>query len=288
MDKELKRIQQKKWGTQSKSYLGIFVSGAKNDKTSLCELQYYPKYNKLVLEDLQGKIGDSADALSDENLVNLIKERKSTKKVGVNVSTQMPPCLRCKLNCPGVTKCRVEEVVWLKKQYELVKKKNKKAKMAMPYTDRPVEYYINHFSEKHIENQYSLSANAAPLTARMFFLKKHLKKDVLEVHPGLSIWRIGNFLKVQKSYLKYYRNSDDCEVIRLFFLDKLNEVFPIFMYQQDKQMLVANPNAFDAFLCALSVFCEDQKACEPKPKDFPKKAEWMCIPKKDLSKVFVK
>lgn len=282
MDKDLVQLQKKQFKARSNSFLGLHISGAKNDKTVICEIQYYPKYKQLVLSNIVEKIGPDKKSSGDAALVKTLKDFKSAKKIGVNASTQLPPCFRCRLSCPGIEKCRVEEVVWLRKEYQKVLKKNKNAKMPTPYTDRPVEYYINHSLEKHIETQYSLSANAAPLSARMFFIKKHMKKDVFEVHPSLSVWRIGNFLKVQKSYLKYYKNSDDCEVVRLFFLDQLKEKIPFFMYNQDKQKLVSNPNAFDAFICALSVFFQSKSMVEPKPKGFPRKSSWVCFPKEDF------
>lgn len=282
MDKEVLKLHQKKYKTKAQSFLGLYISGAKNDKTHLCELLYYPKYNQLVVSNIIDKLGQDASTSADTLLVETLKDFKSSKKVGVNVSTQMPPCFRCRLKCPGIEKCRVEEVVWLRKEFEKVKKKNKNAKMPMPYTDRPLEYYINHQMEKHIDIQYTFSANAAPLSARMFFLKKHFKKEIFEVLPALSVWRIGNYLRVQKSYLKYYKNSDDCEVVRLFFLDQLRDKMNIFMYNQDKQKLVSNPNAFDAFICALSVYFQSKNLAEPKPKAFPRKSDWLCFPQEDL------
>ncbi|MEE6249873.1 MAG: hypothetical protein VX583_05700 [Bdellovibrionota bacterium] len=274
--------------TSYQSFVGIALSGAKNDRTTFCELQYFPKYDQIALSSVVEGIGPSKSKLGDSILVEKINALKSVKKLAVNSSIQLPPCFRCRLSCPGIESCRVEEVKWLHAEFQKEAKKNKKAKMPLPYTDRPVEYYINTHFEKNIETQYSLSANAAPLTARSFFLNKHFKEKLIEVLPSLSVWRIGNYLKVQKSYLKYYKNSEDCEVIRLFFLDQVKEKIPLFLYNQDKQKLVSNPQAFDAFICALTAFYEHKRMTEDKPKNFPKKASWVAIPKEDLSKAFQK
>jgi hypothetical protein len=286
MDHDFPGIAQSKTKARSERYVGLHLSGAKNDKTVLCEIQYYPKYKQLVLSQIIEKIGPEEKKTGDSVLVQEINKLKSIKQLGINVSLQLPPCLRCRLKCPGVERCKVEEVQWLKKEYQKAKKKNKKARLAMPYTDRPVEYFVNQELEKHLEIQYSLSANAAPLTARAYFIQKHIKAKTKEILPALSVWRMGNYLNVQKSYLKYYKNSDDCEVVRLFFLDQLKEKVPIFMYNADKQLLVSNPHAFDAFICALSVFYDEKKMAEARPKNFPKKASWISFPKSDLDGFF--
>lgn len=273
--------------TRSKSFVGVALAGAKNDKTCLCELQYYPQYQQIAVTQVHEGLGPGASESADSRLLPLIQNISKLQSVAINASLQMPPCVRCRLKCPGIDACRVEEVKWLRQEFLREKKRNKNARMPVPYTDRPTEYFINTQLDRSVEIQYSLSANAAPLTARAFFLAKHIRAKMLEVLPALSVWRIGNFLRVQKSYLKYYKSSEDCELIRLFFLDQAKEKLPLFLYHQDKQKLVSNPQAFDAFVCALTAFFEYRQCVETRPKDFPKKASWMCVPSEDLAQAFV-
>lgn len=231
MDKDFSQLIKANSGKniQYKTFAGIALSGAKNDKTVVCELQYFPKFDKLVLKNIVEKIGPTPKESSDTFLVQEIKDMKKLELVGVNASLGLPKCSKCKLRCPGQENCKVSEVKWLRESYQKVLKKNKKARMFSPYTDRALEYYVNHFLDDPVELSFALSANAAPITARAQFLQRHLaSKKMREVLPALSVWRIGNYLRVQKSYLKYYRNSSDCEVVRLYFLDKLKQNNKIF------------------------------------------------------------
>ncbi|MFK8137628.1 MAG: DUF429 domain-containing protein [Bdellovibrionales bacterium] len=289
MDKDfskLIRANQMK-NVQFKTFLGIALSGSKNDKTVLCELQYFPKLDKLVLANLEDKIGPNTTKSSDSILISKIKNIKKIESIGVNAALGLPKCSKCKLRCPGQESCKLSEVKWLRESYQKVLRKNKKAKLFSPYTDRAVEYYVNHFLDEPVELPFALSANSAPITARAQFLQRHLPaKKMKEVLPALSVWRIGHYLRVQKSYLKYYRNSSDCEVVRLYFLDKLKDNNKVFMYNQDKQKLVSNPASFDAFISALSVYIDFQGYSSPKPKGFPRGADWLSFPLKDIGDLF--
>lgn len=263
-------------------FIGISLSGAKNNKTALCALDYYPKQKKLFLSELICNIGPDSESSSDKNLLKHLKAQKKVKSIAFDVALQLPKCMRCREKCPGYEKCKLQEVAWMRDLYKQRLKDNKNAKWFSPFTDRCADYFLQNELESNFEIQHALSANVAPLTARAHFLLKHIKINCLEVNPKISLWRMGRSLNIQKSYLKYYKNAEDCEEGRLFTLDVFKKREILFIYNQDKQKLVSDDRAYDAMICALTAFLGNRKMLQPKPRAFPRTAIWPSIPKMDV------
>ncbi len=100
----------------------------------------------------------------------------------------------------------------------------------------------------------------------------------LEVFPKLSIWQIGRDLKVPKSHLRFHRHAVDSDESRQYFLKALLEKEIAFIYQQDFRTLIESPQAFDAFVCALTGYLEYKGQTSPRPAGFPGEEIWITFP----------
>src|SRR4051794_5559949 len=102
-------------------YLGLELAGAKNPKTAVATLEYYPKEGKVFLLDAYDRIvydrGDeSGPRTGDEALLDLLEELKpGVPRIGVNVPLDLPPCVTCvRKTCPMPEKCNVPAVKWMR------------------------------------------------------------------------------------------------------------------------------------------------------------------------------
>src|SRR5690242_19818739 len=65
-------------------YVGLELSGAKNQKTALAVLEYFPREKKLFLLHLRDGIGPEANQSGDEVLLRVLSEiQKESKKKNI-------------------------------------------------------------------------------------------------------------------------------------------------------------------------------------------------------------
>ncbi len=274
------------WKTppEVKRFLGVALAGGKTDKTCVSLIEYFPKQKKIFLSRLFEGIGSEGEVSADLGLHSLIEQIPGPLvSVSFDVALQLPKCVRCKLKCPGYEACKEPEIQWLWQQYRARNSKRKPSRLFTPYTERCVEVYVSESLEEKFHISHALGANMAPLTARAHFITRRLKKTkCLEVMPKVSLWRIGRSLGVQKSHLRFHKHSVSGLESRLAILHRLTELNAAFIYQQDQNVLIDNPQAFDSFLCALTGVLSFRRQCEPRPKSFPAEEAWVEIPKQKL------
>ena len=278
---------------ESKRFLGLELSGAKNQKTSLAVLEYYPKEKKTFLLDVFDKVATHEDQTSDEALIELIEEesqRDQPQILAVNVPLTLPPCITCSSKtCPAGKKCSSPSVLWIQ-QYlkKLGHKKNHfpRVNPVTPYTQRPIEVWVRYqvFSELPKTHQFdideTLGGNKAPLTARMHYLKKHLKKvTCIETWPKLTISSMSKSLGLQPRVIHSYRLLEQGAHFREEILIQIAKEFEIFIYERDLRKLSTSLTAFDAFICAFTALLWDRSECVKVPKGFPEKSGWVYYPR---------
>ncbi len=151
--------------------------------------------------------------------------------------------------------------------------------MFTPYTQRCVEAYVSHGLEENFEIHHALGSNLAPLAVRAHFILRRLDLPSIEVFPKLSVWRIGNSLKVAKSHLRFHKHAVGGDESRAQFLQSLSEKKEVFIYQQDMKSMVENNHAFEAFICAYTAYFKFMGQTEKRPTDFPDEAAWIEFPK---------
>lgn len=268
-------------GFKINRFLGVSLGGGKTDKTCVAVLDYYPVQGKIFLTRLTDKIRSEGESSADRQLIALIDEQDPAPlNVSFDVPLSLPKCFQCPHSCVGFEQCTQPELVWMWAHYRKYGAKKKPAKLFTPYTERCVEMYLATELEEPFQLPHALGSNLAPLTARAQYLKRRIDVPCLEVFPKVSLWRLGNALNLPKSHLRFHRHWEGGQTSRQLIMTKMMERNLAFIYDQDVKTLVESPQAFDAFLCALTGLLSHVGSCEPRPKGFPKKAGWIEFPKK--------
>ena len=263
-------------------FAGVSLGGGKTNKTSVAILEYYPQQKRLFLRSLRERVKAEEGQSPDVRLHDILTEEEAPlDRVAFDVPLQFPKCLRCELACPGVEKCKQPEIKWM---WDFYKRKlaKKGGKLFTPYTERCVEMYIRSELEEAFYPSHALGSNAAPLTARAYFITRRLNVPVVETFPKLTLWRIGQALRIPKSYLRFHRHSVDSDEARHYVLKTIVEKEIAFLYQQDVKTMVEDPHAFDAFLCAVTAYLQFKGQTERAPTGFPKGEVWLAFPKNDF------
>jgi hypothetical protein len=275
---------------EPKRYLGIELAGAKNQKTALAALEYYPKEKKIFLLDIFERITVVSPLSGDEALLELIDElREGVARVGVNVPLGLPPCIECtRKTCPLPKSCRDPSVKWMRATTNKARKglrKLMKVPDFTPYTQRPVELFVRyhvfpHLPESHrFEIDETLGGNRAPLTARMHFLKRHMQGlHLTEVWPKLSVSVLALDLGLNRRIVSSYRHLEQGVHAREQILEQLTEKHGIFIYERDIRKLSHSLASFDAFICAYTALLADIGLCTAVPKGFPEHSGWVEFP----------
>ena len=273
-------------------YLGVDLGGAKNQKTALAVLEYYPSEEKIFLLDIYERI------TGDEALLELIEElRPGTAHLGVNVPLDLPACIPCTRKiCPTPRKCSVSPVKWMR---ETTRKAAKTPPAAVespgsrgvrvldftPYTQRPFELWMRYHvlpklaQSSRFEVDEALGGTKAALTARMSYLIRHLGRiPVAEVWPKLSVAIFAEQLGLQKRIVARYRQLEEGVHAREEILEILAHRHGLFIYERDVAKLAQSLAAFDAFICAYTALLADTGRCAEVPQGFPPSAGWVCYP----------
>lgn len=271
-----------------RKYLGLELSGAKNQKTTLCVLQHFPKEKKIFLLNLFEGIGPDDELSGDALLLDCLTPYLSSQNtLTVNVPLDFPPCTSSpKISFSSLDRSPDPQIKWMREYARKVSKGMDGGVLHFtPYTQRPIELYLKHsvvseLPEKlQFEIDEALGGSRAPLTARMVFLKKSLKGlMLLEALPKLSMARIGQHLKIPMRTLENYRSLERGAFHREEILEALTHQGKIFIYDKDFKKLSQNLNSFDAFICAYTGFLANLGKCEKKPKGFPTRSSWVEIP----------
>jgi hypothetical protein len=267
---------------KAKRYLGLELAGAKNQKTAVAALDYYPKGGKVFLLDIFDRLPSG-----DQPLLDLFDEMEGDiSRMGVNVPLELPPCLTCsKRSCVLERKCKTGAVDWMRELTQQAMDDGARVNDFTPYTQRPVELWIRYkvlplLPVTHrFEVDEALGGNKAPLTARMHFLKRHLRNIPLaEVWPKLSIAIIAQQLGLSKRVITRYRQLEEGMHAREAILEAITERRSVFIYERDVRKLTKSLAAFDAFICAYTALLADHDLCADMPKGFPAASGWVEFP----------
>jgi len=259
------------------------LAGAKNQKTALATLEFYPREKKVFLLDIYDRIA------GDEALLEIIAEEKPlVARMGVNVPLTLPPCMFCRRRvCPLPGKCTVFSVRWMREAARRAAKASSKARVRefTPYTQRPVELFIRYSVQPelpasgHFEVDEALGGTKGALTARMHFLRRHLGGiDIIETWPKLTVALLEARLGLNRRVVASYRQLEDGISARTEILDAISRQLGVFIYERDLQKLARNLASFDAFACAYTALLSDNGQCVKLPPGFPAASGWIEFP----------
>lgn len=269
--------------SSAKKFLGLSLSGGKTDKASLALIEYYPEQKKVFLSRLFYSLKQEENLSADAKIIDLLLQYESTiEYIGVDNSWTPPPCFQCEVACGGYEVCERPHIKWFWEHYRKTKQKKKPTKIFTPYTQRCVENYLLTELEEPFQISHAMGANSAPLLARASYLKRRTKCDWREIFPPLSVWRIGRVLNIKKSDLRSYRKSAVGEACRKQILISLQEHDVVFLYKDDVNTMIQSVHAFDAFICAYTLYLKYTKQTEKRPADFPEYEDWIEFPKLEI------
>ncbi|MGZ3687778.1 MAG: hypothetical protein ACXWP5_01060 [Bdellovibrionota bacterium] len=278
-------------GSEARGYLGLELAGAKNQKTALAALEYYPREDKIFLLDIYDRIVNEDNQTGDEALLDLISEhRGNASRMGVNVPLTLPPCVTCTRKvCPMPSKCTVPAVKWMREATKRAAKHaddhGMRVREFTPYTQRPVELLLRYslLPELPVSHRFeideTLGGNRAPLTARMHFLKNHFKGlELVEVLPKLTVAILTHELGIPRRTVSTYRHLEEGILSREQILETLADRHGIFIYDRDIRKLSQSLPAFDAFICAYTALLSDTEQCAKIPAGYPLPSGWTEFP----------
>jgi hypothetical protein len=277
---------------EAQRYLGLELSGAKNQKTSLAVLEYYPREKKTFLLDIFDKIAPHSEENSDEALIDLIEEESRDEKVmqmGVNVPLTLPPCISCTpKTCPVSKHCGSPAAKWMSNYLKRVSRRkglSQRINPFTPYTQRPIELWARYELLPQLskgglfEIDETLGGNRAPLAARMHFLKRQLTAfPLIECWPKLTISLLARKLGLSPRTVSSYRHLEQGAHFREEILISLAKHFEVFIYERDLRKLAQSLTGFDALICAFTALLNDQGECAKIPKGFPESSGWVYYP----------
>lgn len=276
---------------QPRRYLGLELAGAKNQKTSLAVLEYYPREQKVFLLDVYDKITGHNDQTGDGALIETIEEAAANEKnrvakMGVNVPVELPPCITCtRRQCLTASGCSEPTAKWMR---ETARKAAESRDLGVnilevtPYTQRPFEIWARYRILPELNESFrfeideALGGNRAPLTARMHYLKRHLGDlPIVEVWPKLTISTIAQAFSLPKRLIQNYRKPEEGYPARVELLETIAMKKGVFIYDRDLKKLGQSLTAFDAFICAYTALLSDLGMTVKPPKGFPKNSSWV-------------
>jgi len=278
----------------SHRYLGLELAGAKNQKTALATLEYYPKEKKIFLLDIFDRIAVEDHQSGDEALLAVVEEHHpGIARMGVNVALELPPCITCvRKTCPLTAKCTVPAVKWMR---DITRRTAKSPEQSIrvreftSYTQRPIELWARYQVLSRLPEAYrfeideTLGGNRAPLSARMNFLKRHLGGvELVEVWPKLSTAILALDLDLDRKIVAKYRHLEEGVHAREEILEKLADARGVFIYERDVRKLSQSLASFDAFICAYTALLSDTGACAKPPSGFPVGTGWIQYPELDF------
>ncbi len=272
-------------------YLGLELAGAKNQKTSLAVLEFYPREQKVFLLDVYDRISGHSEQTGDEALIETILEATSqdenrVARIGVNVPIELPPCITCeRRSCKSSKGCMEPAAKWMIAQAARAaadKDIGVNVLEVTPYTQRPFEIWARYNilpalkEDFRFEIDEALGGNRAPLTARMHFLKRHFGGlPIVEVWPKLTISTLAQAFSIPKRLIQNYRKPEEGYAARVELLEIIAIKKGVFIYDRDLKKLGQSLTAFDAFLCAYTAVLLDCDMTVKAPKGFPKGSSWV-------------
>lgn len=275
----LSSLSTKKKDAQAKQkFIGVSLSGGKTDKTSIALIEYYPDQKRIFLAQLIDRVKPEEHVSADKKIHDFLHEHEeSCESVIFDCPLTFPKCLRCELECPGFEVCNEPEIKWMRGVDQRRDKKRPKRHFT-PYTQRPVELLFQDSLEEKFDIQDALGANLAPLVARAHFISRRLRIPFHETMTKVAVWKLGIYLKINKSVLRKWWSSVGGAEARKIILTQFSEKANVFFYQQDLRTMTENPHAFEALICAYVGLLKHQGRVEPTPNDFPPEEGWVEIP----------
>lgn len=186
-------------------FVGIGLGGGRGKTTAVARLDLSDDGRKLVVAEARtrrgvrggGEVGSSRVSFRDDVLLAWLDEWvDDTTVVAIDAPLTLPPCLTCMLACPGLDRCRVPIVEWMREHAARLgtatARRDPNKPWVTPYTQRATELLLEHVT---LSPREALGQGMGPLAARATFLRRatatrlRLHENLLEVHPRATLIR---------------------------------------------------------------------------------------------------
>src|SRR5690349_19446228 len=97
--------------------MGIELGGGKSARTSVAVLDYFPEEKKIFIAELFPHVQGDKFISGDEALLQIVNSFE-VEWIAIHAPLSLPPCIPCKLACPGFLRCTVPAVKWMRKEGE--------------------------------------------------------------------------------------------------------------------------------------------------------------------------
>lgn len=261
------------------------MKGGRKDIFYFSLLEYYPDSERWFLKSIF-QVKDEDNRSGDEAIKSWIKDFTPQRLV-VNIPLSSPECKRCSLDCPGENKCEASRVVEVRsrideilqrdedlinnhsKTYErkrvnndkdLISKSYKRRlkKGFLPYWNRPLDFWIwDSFYDKLLSifnvSYDSFGNTSLMLMSRFTYLKRSLPKDLIlnESNHYLALIELYDQGFINKKDITNLSNIDSCIDARLNILKAIEDIFNVFIYDHDLEILLKKSYAFESFILAI-------------------------------------
>ena len=129
----------------------------------------------------------------------------------------------------------------------------------IPYWNRPVDLWVweNYYDQllSLFEGSYDSFGNVSIMLMKRFeYLKRHFPSQ-LELHQSVVQICLIELLRakiINKKDISELNNHEFSVLARYRVLKSIEEKLNVFIYEQDLNLITANPKAFDSFLLALA------------------------------------
>lgn len=243
-------------------FVGVSLSGGRVDKSSICELEFYPQKNRLfVRHNFHGELGRDCFS-ADELLLDYFYQKAEQIRVLVfDTPVSLPPCAFC--TCPSryLADCPDSDVQWLLKQQS--EKAQRPKRSPTPYTQRALDYFLENAFEEKWDYGHALGSNLGPLSLRTRFLIQRLPKklDVYETPVKISSYILARSLGFNRYQALELFSSSEQNKLRSLFFEAMVTQTGIFFYEQDKKDILRLGHFFQAFISAYMGFLKQQGSC---------------------------
>ncbi len=259
-------------------FVGIELGGSR--RTAVLRLDYFAQEKKAFVGALESPLFGAEGETADEALIRTVNGMEANG-VAVDAPLSLPPCVTCTLVCPGVRRCTVDAVEWMRKEAAVFKL------LPTPYSQRPVDLLLRGRWQEDgpFPTDESFGSSRAPLATRMQYLLRHLHAEkILEAMPRLVLGAIAHWYGLSARQVRLARDVEVGFEQRLGILEGMGQkpslpLLPqLFLYQADVLALAKDLSAFDAFLCAFASLLEHLQLLEP--LEFPAAWGWVAKPRR--------
>lgn len=159
------------------------MKGGRKDNFFFCLLDHFEESDRWFIKSLL-QVKDDEEIDDGNDAIRSWIEKYQIDNLVLDFPLSRPPCYDCTLACPGLTKCEVDEVKYVKEQSEIILKKDHEL-----HLNNPKEYE----RERNIDDLFDYSKTVFDkwptdnLLSRSF--KRRLKKGFLPYwNRSLDFW----------------------------------------------------------------------------------------------------